>query len=66
MLQDSKGCLRMVVAMTIAALILGLTLLALATISWLTPGGVTAVDPTPPVGTPEEVGQALEEALDRR
>lgn len=56
----------MLIETTIVALILGLTVLALATLGWLTPGGVSSEDPTPPVGTPEEVGEALEDALDRR
>ena len=56
----------MVVATTVAALVLGLTLLVLTALSWLTPGGVAGVDPGPPAGTPAQVGQALEQALDRR
>ncbi len=63
MFQDTRRCLRMLVEATVAVLILVLTVLILVTVARLTPGGAGEETHGGPIGTPEQIGDAVDEAL---
>lgn len=68
--QDRKGCLQMLSELIVAALVLTLTILALVFFARITPGGpYRGKSETPEIelpheGTPAEVSEALELALE--
>ena len=64
MRQEHSGCLRMMSDLVVAALVLILTVLVLVLVSRA--GGPEGATPTPDRGTPSEVSEALEQALEQR